>query len=997
MAKVKVGARSVSADGWMDRNYESLARYLADSHEVRPFAYDWRLSIAAAAERFGKELDQAMLDAQARGQALRIVAHSMGGLVARLALHTRWEAFKAIPGSRLLQLGTPNAGSHSIAAVLMARDDFIQTIERWFDWKHDMREFLEVVCEFPGVLELLPWPGDNGLAVDGVDYFDGAVWQNWYEQDQDEKKGSSWLPPGKDSLNEARAVVASLQAASIDPQCSLYVAGRASTPSAVRVVGGRVEIGSIPEGDGRVTWGSGIPPDVPVWYTDAAHGDLANHEPAFAAYRELIESGETRQHALTRIPRGGARGARSESTPVFRPRSLTGHALYPSSEEVLAAATGGARPGQRAVASKEAPTTVEVVNGSLASADSAVLIGAYANDSLRGSAAFLDSHLDGRLARTYGLGRYPAQTHEAMVFLNPKPGAKPGGAVVIGLGPVGELLPGRLTQALSNGLLEFVRSREQCPAADADESPRLSVSALLVGTGFTGLTVEVGVRCLLTAVLRSNEALAGSGTKTRIGKLTVYEELQDRAIAAVQALRDIVRDAPFADGIAFDGRLRSGAGGYRGRSVASGGQPGSYRVTIVEEDKGGLRFTLITDRARNEVAAEPDQRQAVDGLIASITDATQDQPGLSRAIFELMVPNGMKEAVAEVRTLMMSVDAAAASYPWELMRDGDPIDPLCTRIELVRQLASSKGRGRVPTVSGKRVFIVGDTLSGLIKLPGAEAEARVVAAAFSGEDYEVTLLPRANAQQVFAALFGGGYRFMHLAGHGVVREEDEGPTGMVLGPDTYLTSAQVNKLRHVPEFVFINCCHLGAMAPDAQPRWGELAANLATQFILMGCKAVIAAGWAVDDEAAATFAQTFYAGMLRGQRFGLALRQARAATYQGHPHSNTWGAYQAYGDERYQFSDSNAGDRVVDDYVHASHLVADLDRLGARLPTPRCQKDRTTTARRSKRSKTRRADRSFRTPAFAKNSPASGPTSATASAPSATTVPHCSWKTPAPV
>jgi hypothetical protein len=236
-------------------------------------------------------------------------------------------------------------------------------------------------------------------------------------------------------------------------------------------------------------------------------------------------------------------------------------------------------------------------------------------------------------------------------------------------------------------------------------------------------------------------------------------------------------------------------------------------VTIVEEDKGGLRFTLITDRARNEVAAEPDQRQAVDGLIASITDATQDQPGLSRAIFELMVPNGMKEAVAEVRTLMMSVDAAAASYPWELMRDGDPIDPLCTRIELVRQLASSKGRGRVPTVSEKRVFIVGDTQSGLIKLPGAAGRSQGgCQAAFSGEDYEVTALSLApmpsRSSRPCSAAATASCIWPAMASCG---KKTSGPTGMVLGPDTYLTSAQVNKLRHVPEFVFINCCHLGDM------------------------------------------------------------------------------------------------------------------------------------------------------------------------------------------
>ena len=63
------------------------------------------------------------------------------------------------------------------------------------------------------------------------------------------------------------------------------------------------------------------------------------------------------------------------------------------------------------------------------------------------------------------------------------------------------------------------------------------------------------------------------------------------------------------------------------------------------------------------VSAEPDQRQAVDGLIRSATRSTRDQPGLSRALFELLVPNGMKEAVADVRTLMMSVDPGPRPIP----------------------------------------------------------------------------------------------------------------------------------------------------------------------------------------------------------------------------------------------------------------------------------------------------------------------------------------------
>lgn len=929
MDRLKVDVQGVSTDGWMDRNYEGLADYLAESHEVRPFSYDWRLSIVDEAKRFGTVLVQAMQDARSRGQPLRIVAHSMGGLVARLALKDRWSEFKSNPGNRLLQLGTPNNGSHSIAAVLMARDDFVQMIERWFDWKHDMKEFLEIVRDFPGVLELLPWSGENGKASDGVDYFDPGTWETWYSEDQDSEKGKCWVLPQKGPLDKARAAIGALRGAELDRDCTLYVAGNASTPVAVRVVDGQVEIGWVDQGDGRVPWATGIPPGVPVWYADAVHGDLANHDEAFEAYRELIETGDTHHASLTRSPRG----ARGEAAPVFRARSLQGNALYPSADEVMAAAVGGARPGRRAKAGKEPPALIEVVHGSPASADAPVLIGAYAHDSLRGTAKFMDGHLGGQLTQAYQLGRYPAQPDDAMVFRHPERNGKPGGAIVVGLGALGELTPGQLTLALTNGLLEHARNHEQCRDAPGGDD-RMAVSALLVGTGYTGLTIEVGARCLVEAMRRANRALARAKAKSRITRLSLYEESEDRAITAAQSLRELAGDPRYADAISFDGRLRSGSGGYCGRSIASGGQPGGYRVHIVADAGGGLRFTVISDRARNEVAAEANQKQAVDGLIASITQATQDQPGLSRALFELMVPNGMKEAVGEVRSLMISVDATAAAYPWELMRDADGADaePLAVRVELVRQLASAHGRGRVPLVSNKRVFVVGDTQSGMMELPGAQAEARGVAKAFKDHDHEdVVAIYRASASAVYQALFHDHYQFMHFAAHGMVKDSETGLTGIVLGKDSCLTSAQIDKLRHVPEFVFINCCHLGDMKAEAQPRWGELAANLATQFIEMGCKAVIAAGWAVDDDAANTFAQSFYTGMFAGKRFGQAVLDARKTTYDRHRLGNTWGAYQAYGDERYRFPVAAEDEGECNAYVHASHVVADLDMICARL------------------------------------------------------------------
>lgn len=925
MALIGVGAADVSPDGWMDITYASLSRHLSKTHEVRPFAYDWRLSIQESAAGFGRKLDKAMQDAEKRGQPLHIVAHSMGGLVARLAMKGRWNRFKSLPGSRLLQLGTPNRGSHSIAAVLLGRDDFVQMIERWFDWKHDMREFLGIVRDFPGLLELLPWPEADGRAADGVDYFDPLTWQDWFCRDPEAGKGKGWQPPQAGALNAARNAVKALAATELDTEATLYVAGSGETPVAIRLENGRIEIGWTCDGDGRVPWKTGIPPGVRTWYAKAAHGDLPKLESAFKAYVEILETGRTR--LLSEAP-SSARGA---AAPLFRPRTLIAHTLYPSEEEVLSAAMGGARSG-RAQSAKVSPAIIEVFHGSLAQAESPVLIGAYANDSLRGSALFLNRHLKGRMERAFMLGCYPGQPEDAAVFFHPAPGEKPGGAIVVGLGAIGDLLPGTLTRSLTHGLLEYARVRDQDTDLEKPIEEEIRVSALLVGTGHMGLSTEVGARCLLEALRRANRQLAKTGMTPRIGRITVFEEQLDLSIRAVEAFRDIVRESRFLESIAFDGLLHSTEGGFLGRQTTGAGRSDWHRMHITSGADKILRFTLVTDRARNEVCEEPDQRQAVDGLIRSATCTTADHPGLSRTLFELMVPNEFKDAVSDLRGLMLAVDTRAAAYPWELMREtgisGEP--PLAVRIGLVRQLASPHGRGRMPVVRNNRVFILGDTGSGLAPLPGAIEEAREIARIFKNAGYEVKDLYQASAQLVFESLFDGHYRSIHLAGHGIVSEEDTGYTGMVLGPGTYLTAAQIRKLRRVPEFVFINCCHLGSMGPDTRPRWGKLASNLATEFIEMGCRAVIAAGWAVDDQAASTFARIFYNAMLKGERFGEAVRLARAETFNRQPSVNTWGAFQAYGDERYQFVTLQP-EWQAPDYVHIRHLWLDLDMFIARL------------------------------------------------------------------
>ena len=187
-------------------------------------------------------------------------------------------------------------------------------------------------------------------------------------------------------------------------------------------------------------------------------------------------------------------------------------------------------------------------------------------------------------------------------------------------------------------------------------------------------------------------------------------------------------------------------------------------------------------------------------------------------------------------------------------------------------------------------------------------------------------------------------------------------SGMVIGRDTFLTPGDVKQMRHVPELVFINCCHLGKTG-GGSAQFNKLAANLGVEFIRMGVRAVVCAGWAVDDAAALTFAEAFYSRLLAGATFGDAVHRARLATWSAHPGVNTWGAYQCYGDPGFRLVRDDVGiDRPAppaffapselvtelrnltestrmrsrrhdtDEAAAASRLRADIDALVARVP-----------------------------------------------------------------
>lgn len=324
------------------------------------------------------------------------------------------------------------------------------------------------------------------------------------------------------------------------------------------------------------------------------------------------------------------------------------------------------------------------------------------------------------------------------------------------------------------------------------------------------------------------------------------------------------------------------------------------------DSNDGLEFLVLTDRARVEASLQSTQRRVIDLLVEQSINKTLYEKELSVSLYELLVPNALKDRAENV---VLVLDRESAQYPWELMTDRTrPNEPLSTRLGLLRQFKTTEFRANPRPSRGNYAIVIGDPINtGLVDLPGAKDEAEAVAKLLREAKYIVQAPINKDGKKIINDLFANEYQLLHVAAHGTYNPNSPDQSGVVLGDGIFLTAKELVSLRTVPDLVFINCCHLGKVDRVESARLEteyphRLAASVAEELIKMGVKAVVAAGWAVDDAAAKEFAQEFYRKMLEGEAFGKAVLEARSATHAKYPGTNTWGAYQCYGNPNFRLN-----------------------------------------------------------------------------------------------
>ncbi|MEC8885037.1 MAG: CHAT domain-containing protein, partial [Bacteroidota bacterium] len=564
-----------------------------------------------------------------------------------------------------------------------------------------------------------------------------------------------------------------------------------------------------------------------------------------------------------------------------------------------------------------------------------VMVGHFNNDGVHSAEKALNRCLGGRLMQRYDMGYYPGKIGESEVFFNLN--TNPRGAIVCGLGNTQELTHYLLAKTTEMATLKYAMFMRDNYTLARAKSFAEGISFIFIGTGYGRLQVEDSLKGILLGVSNANAYIRqhqdGLMPITEIELINHYESLSSQAYWGLSRLQHA--DNRFSFELVKGVKSKEGA--KKKRAFISDRDDWWHQFNIesllTKECIKGFAFNSSSGLARIEEEEVHNGLDQVEVLLERMSHSAAWDKRLSKALFELLIPNRFKDIIRNQNNILLKLDLEAAQFPWEMFHDFDSDEtPAAVNSGLIRQLLTSEYESLPLRAASNSALIIGDPLyneENLPQLPAAKKEAQDVNAKLEQAAFETFSLINAEPAEIMLELYTRPYKILHFAGHGLYDLANE-RVGIAIGDGICINPAMIKQLSYVPEFVFINCCYSGTLdAKDSaytQSRF-KLAANVGTQLINMGVKAIVITGWAVDDAAAATFSEHFYKRMLMGYEFGEAVQMARKMCYQNHGHTNTWGAYQCYGNQHYKFFDLSKAQDDDYDYVLSSQVYIDLENL----------------------------------------------------------------------
>jgi hypothetical protein len=852
------------------------------------FPYDWRLSIDTLAQQLVARIGAAR-------RPVSLVAHSMGGLVSRRAMSLAAGA----KIDKLIMLGTPNFGSFAPVQVLRGTYSTLRQVAL-LDLKHSP-EFLarRVFRTFPGIYQMLP----SANKYTRFDLYDPRLWP------------ATGPAPSSETLRAARDFHGRLAAG--DARMTMIAGVNQDTVTNMRRVRGAFVYESNNRGDGTVPLAYAMLPGARNYYVDESHSGLPNNAMVIGATMDVLRKGRTKR--LRESWSGGRGATRREAESKLHDateQKIDWRSLSASEREHLLAELAGSRgaaatrSGAPAMAPKRPARRraieIRLALGSITEAKArALILGVYRNVEPAGAAAAVDAKLDGAIAEFTARRMFSGNSGEIFIM------------------PVGRQLL-RADLVIFAGMGDFDRYGEGVQQFVAENVVRTLMrtqiedfATVLLGAG-SGVSVLAALQNQLRGYFR---ALAGADQDYALRRITFCEVNRARHKELRQALQALTAGDLFAgvDASFEEVELPAAPVQSARTPTAAPAAPATHcsYLVVSQEERGahhiGIRTALLTAGSKAAVLAGSTAlaAQDVESLLADLRGGEFSRAGLQRygeKLARALLQTDVRAGLVAMRDTHLVVvhDAAMARIPWETLAVGEWA-PAATA-GLSRRYAAEN----LSVAKWSEERSLGDTLEILLvanptqDLAGADREGERLQNLFGATAnirLQIVRGAQATRERLLREFQSGAYDVLHYAGHAFFDAANPARSGILCAGHEVLTGGDLLNLRSLPALVVFNACESGRLRGAQRARAMRtprttreaLAATggLAEAYLRGGVANYVGTYWPVGDTAAMAFATAFYSAIVRGERVGPAVNQARAAVRA--TGSVDWADYMHYG------------------------------------------------------------------------------------------------------
>jgi len=906
--KFNGGKSSVQALGVLLFAYLKLKLSLQIAgHDAEFFPFDWRLDIIELGKRLAAQI-------KAEGRKVHLVAHSMGGLVARAALLEKPKSL-----GRIIMLGTPNFGSFSPIQAFRGTHSLAAKVA-FLDVSHSPEDLARIYGGFPGLCQMIPSPEK----VAG-DFFQLSSWP------------AGGVRPAQAILTNALKVQRQLPAEYDD---LVIIAGiDQDTVVEAKVQNNEFVYTNSFAGDGTVPLSCVLLPSAKkTYYVAEAHGSLPNNGEVARAVDSILATGETALLPTKYQPRrAGPPRQVSESEinaqrpyPGNRGRMLSAREKRHLVEDVAAPDTSGASeaplgtasttvltPMTPMVAEPEAIANSIVIGrqrqhrfevtlafGSITETEAdAYVLGMFKLVPPGGAAHAVDDLVGGAIGQMVSRRMFNANVGEISILPTGKHPIRADVVAFAGLGAFDTFNEEILEIVGENLVRTFINTR-------IDEFATVPIG------GSSGAFTPEALRRLLKGFLRGLD----SDPDHRFRGITICETDRERYLAIQREFYRLCGTSLF-DGVEVTLREVDLPQPVQLMATRAGVPTAPQDVYLLVRQETETRTEIVYScsvlTAGSKATIYKDrqvvQKSELDRQLARLGRGLKfaDVPKFGNEVAKLVLSESTNLILERYTQHPMVVvhDARSSRIPWETLHIGGKSPALETGLTHRYETADLsiakwlEKRQQGPTLD--LLLVVNPTED----LEGAEEEGNRIRQLFEKLKPSLTVRelrgPEARKNEIMKCLKSDNFDVLHYAGHAFFDPLMPAESGIVCAGEEVLSGADLASMGSLPSLVFFNACEAGRLRARAQPATDKKAAeNLVTRvresvsfaeaFLRGGIANYVGTYWPVGDAAALRFGEVFYKRLLGGDPLGLAMITGRQEVAK--ISSPDWADYILYGD-----------------------------------------------------------------------------------------------------